>query len=303
MSMSSKPILRFAPSPNGYLHLGHAYSALMTHGMAQALGGTMLLRIEDIDLNRSKPEFVAATFEDLRWLGLSWPEPVMFQSDRFAAYEQAFEKLVRMELVYPCFCSRAEVAEHAVGTDPDGAPRYGGTCRSIPRGVALGRIAAGERAAWRLDMNKALATNNSPLECHEHEPFLNVEAGSGGAETSAKINAYERALTTRTLHPEDWGDAVIVRKDTPTSYHLSVVVDDAAQGVTHVTRGRDLYRATDLQVLLQKLLDLPTPIYAHHGLILDEGDKKLSKSKGAPSLRSLREAGVTAAEVRRRVEL
>jgi glutamyl-Q tRNA(Asp) synthetase len=261
----------------------------------------MLLRIEDIDLSRSKPEFTEAIFADLHWLGLGWPEPVMRQSDRFAAYGQAFETLVRMDVVYPCFCSRSEVAADAGGTDPDGAPRYGGKCRGLPREVALERIAAGEKAVWRLDMNKALAVASSPLECREHEPFLNVDAAGGGGETAAKINAYERTLTTRKLHPEDWGDAVIVRKDTPTSYHLSVVVDDAAQAVTHVTRGRDLYRATDLQVLLQKLLDLPTPIYAHHGLVLDEGDKKLSKSKGAPSLRSLREAGVTADEVRRQV--
>lgn len=291
MSMSLKPILRFAPSPNGYLHLGHAYSALMTQAMAQALGGTMLLRIEDIDLGRSKPEFTAAIFEDLHWLGLEWPEPVLRQSDRFAAYAQAFEKLVQMGVVYPCFCSRAEVAALADGTDPDGAPRYGGTCRAIERDVALGRIAAGEKAAWRLDMNKILCHMNFSLNAHEFSP----------APVPGKLNADEQHLTLRTLHPEDWGDAVIVRKDTPTSYHLSVVVDDAAQGVTHVTRGRDLYRATDLQVLLQQLLDLPTPIYAHHELIRDDGDKKLSKSKGAPSLRSLREAGVTAAEVRRRV--
>lgn len=292
--MSSKPILRFAPSPNGYLHLGHAYSALMTHAMAQALGGTMLLRIEDIDLSRSKPEFVAAIFEDLHWLGLNWPEPVLRQSDRFAAYAQAFEKLMQMGLLYPCFCSRSEVAEHASGTDPDGAPRYGGTCRSMPREVALERIAKGERAAWRIDMKKALAIPNWPLECREYEPFPNVS-------NERWITPDERILTTRRLHPENWGDAVIVRKDTPTSYHLSVVVDDAAQSVTHVTRGRDLYRSTDLQVLLQQLLDLPTPIYAHHDLIRDDGDKKLSKSRGAPSLRALREAGVTAAEVRRRV--
>ena len=289
--MSLKPILRFAPSPNGYLHLGHAYSALMTHGMAQALGGTMLLRIEDIDIARSKPEFTEAIFEDLHWLGLTWPEPVLRQSERFAAYAQAFETLVQMGVVYPCFCSRTEVAEHAEGTDPDGAPRYGGTCRAIPRDVALERIARGEKAAWRLDMNKSLRHMNISLNVHERLP----------APIPGNLNADERHLSVRELHPEDWGDAVIVRKDTPTSYHLSVVVDDAAQLVSHVTRGRDLYRATDLQVVLQKLLDLPTPIYAHHELIRDEGDKKLSKSKGAPSLRSLREAGVTADEVRRRV--
>jgi glutamyl-Q tRNA(Asp) synthetase len=222
---------------------------------------------------------------------LEWPEPVMRQSDRFAAYGQAFETLVKMGMVYPCFCSRTEVAEHADGTDPDGAPRYGGTCRAIPRDVALERIASGEKAAWRLDMNKVLSHMNISLNVHEFLP----------APTPGNLNADERHLTSRQLHPEDWGDAVIVRKDTPTSYHLSVVVDDAAQFVSHVTRGLDLYRATDLQVVLQKLLGLPTPIYAHHGLIRDEGDKKLSKSKGAPSLRSLREAGVKAEEVRRRV--
>ena len=290
MFMSLKPILRFAPSPNGYLHLGHAYSALITDAMAQARGGTMLLRIEDIDPSRSKPEFVEAIFEDLHWLGLTWPEPVMRQSERFAAYAQAFDTLVQMGLVYPCFCSRTEVAEHAHGTDPDGAPRYGGTCQAIRREVALARIAAGEKAAWRLDMVAAIRSVSLPYLVSESERFLYEKQRLDVSEPQP-----------REVHPEDWGDAVIVRKDTPTSYHLSVVVDDAAQSVSHVTRGRDLYRATDLQVLLQKLLDLTTPIYAHHGLIRDDGDKKLSKSKGAPSLRSLREAGVTAEEVRRRV--
>lgn len=290
MSMSLKPILRFAPSPNGYLHLGHAYSALMTSAMAQALGGTMLLRIEDIDLKRSKPEFVGAIFEDLHWLGLAWPEPVMRQSDRFAAYAQAFQTLAKMGLVYPCFCSRTEVAEHAHGTDPDGAPRYGGRCRAIRREVALARISAGDKAAWRLDMAAAIRSAALPYFVSESERFLRENQRLDVSEPQP-----------REIRPEDWGDAVIVRKDTPTSYHLSVVVDDAAQTVSHVTRGRDLYRATDLQVLLQKLLGLPTPVYAHHDLIRDEGDKKLSKSKGAPSLRSLREAGVTAEEVRRRV--
>lgn len=251
----------------------------------------MLLRIEDIDLTRSKPEFTEAIFEDLHWLGLEWPEPVMRQSDRFAAYGQAFETLVQMGVVYPCFCSRSEVAAHSDGADPDGAPRYGGRCKASPREEALGRIAGGEKAAWRLDMNAALRIASGAFHAHERQP----------TPTPGDLNVDEAHLTARELHPEDWGDAVIVRKDTPTSYHLSVVVDDAAQGVTHVTRGLDLYRATDLQVLLQKLLGLPTPVYAHHGLILDGEDRKLSKSKGAPALRSLRAAGVTAAEVGRRV--
>jgi len=250
----------------------------------------MLLRIEDIDLARSKPEFTEAIFTDLHWLGLTWPEPVMRQSDRFAAYAQAFEILVKMGLLYPCFCSRSEVAAHAHGTDPDGAPRYGGTCRAIPREIALERIAKGERAAWRLDMKAALIAVDWLLVSHEL-------LSTGTEEETVP----EQGYWCRELHPEDWGDAIIVRKDIPTSYHLSVVVDDAAQGVTHVSRGMDLLRATDLQVLLQCLLDLPTPFYAHHRLVLDGDDRKLSKSKGAPSLRSLREVGVTAAEVRRRV--
>jgi glutamyl-Q tRNA(Asp) synthetase len=251
----------------------------------------MLLRIEDIDRGRSKPEFVEAIFADLGWLGLTWPEPVMRQSARFDAYAHAFERLKELGVVYPCFCSRTEVAAHADGTDPDGAPRYGGTCRNIPRDVALARIAGGERCSWRIDMRRALEGVAEPLFVHEVLP----------APTPAKLAIAPDQLRERRLHPEDWSDAILVRKDTPTSYHLSVVVDDAAQGVTHVTRGMDLYRATDLQVLLQKLLGLSAPIYAHHGLVLDEGDKKLSKSRGSPSLRSLREAGVTAAEVRYRV--
>lgn len=281
--MPSKPILRFAPSPNGYLHLGHAFSALVTWHVAQVLDGAALLRIEDIDLQRSKPEFTAAIFEDLQWLGLSWPEPVMHQRDRFAAYAQAFEMLMQMGLLYPCYCSRTEVAAHADGTDPDGAPRYGGTCRGLSPEVIAGRLAAGERAVFRLRTDTASARVG---RCEIHEVLL---------------EGHELRLDkprTREAHPEDWGDVVLVRKDTPTSYHLSVVVDDAAQEVTHVTRGMDLYRATDLHVLLQALLGLPSPVYAHHRLIVDDGDRKLAKSRGSTALRELRAAGWSATEAR-----
>lgn len=278
--MSRHPILRFAPSPNGLLHLGHAYSALFTWDMAQHLGGTALLRIEDIDLARCKPEFDAAIQEDLHWLGLEWPEPVLRQSGRFRAYEEAAERLGEKGLIYPCFCSRREIAAAAKGADPDGAPLYPGTCRDIAPQEAKRRIAAGEAVQWRLHMARAVALTG-PLQ----------------------VSMFDRDGSTgsRKAEPALWGDAVLVRKDTPTSYHLSVVVDDAFQGVTHVTRGMDLYRATALHRLLQSLLVLPSPVYCHHELVLDEGAEKLSKSKGAPSLLSLREAGVTAAEVRRRL--
>jgi glutamyl-Q tRNA(Asp) synthetase len=289
MAMPLKPILRFAPSPNGYLHLGHAYSALMTWGAAEAIGGTALLRIEDIDRARSKPEFTEAVFEDLRWLGLKWPEPVMQQSERFSAYRQAIERLQESGLLYPCFCSRAEVRAAATGTDPDGAPLYAGTCRDLPQSVVRSRTSAGERPQWRLKMDAAMAAV-PPQTCREYERFLNED------ERVVLEGLHERATA-----PAAWGDAVIVRRDTPTSYHLSVVVDDAAQGVTLVTRGMDLRPATDLHVLLQALLGLPHPTYAHHGLIRDDGDRKLSKSRGSASLRDMREAGWTPADVRRAV--
>jgi glutamyl-Q tRNA(Asp) synthetase len=288
MAMPLK-ILRFAPSPNGALHLGHAYSALMTWGAAEALGGTALLRIEDIDGARSKPEFTAAIFEDLGWLGLSWPEPVMRQSSRFAVYRQAFEKLRKAELVYPCFCSRAEVRDAAAATDPDGAPLYAGSCRRLPRSAVAARLAIGERPQWRLRMDRA-TTVAGPLMVRE---FLLFARDAGRVRLDG--------LGERAADPAAWGDAVIVRKDVPTSYHLSVVVDDAAQGVTHVTRGMDLRPSTDLQVLLQGLLGLPHPLYAHHHLIRDDEDRKLSKSRGSRSLGSLREAGWSPAEVRRSV--
>lgn len=269
----SNPILRFAPSPNGYLHLGHAYSALFTWRAAEALGGAALLRIEDIDRARCKPEFDAAIIDDLTWLGLSWPEPVWRQSQRFGAYDNAARQLSRF--LYPCSCTRTEIAARATATDPDGAPLYDGHCRRHPP-------ARGAQVQWRLKMDDAVSTAG-PLEIRTL-PAMGVDIGT--------------LLDWRKAKPSRWGDTVIVRKDAPTSYHLSVVVDDAAQAVTHVTRGRDLEAATDLHVLLQRLLGLPSPIYTHHDLVRDDDDEKLSKSKNSPSLRDLRSLGWSASKVR-----
>ncbi len=260
--------------------MGHAYSALFTAHWARVLGGVMLLRIEDIDIARCRPEFVAALYDDLDWLGLSWPEPVRRQSEHFGDYERAAGYLRQMGLLYPCFCSRTEIrAAAGDASDPEGAPVYPGTCRALTGAERAVRLASGAPVQWRLDMEAAMA-QSSRLEIRETHP-----------DPAAPV-------TTRKAEPGRWGDVVIVRKDTPTSYHLSVVVDDALQGVTHVTRGMDLYAATDIHVLLQALLDLPSPLYCHHDLVRDEAREKLSKSKGSASLRDLRADGWTPARVR-----
>ena len=266
------PLLRFAPSPNGLLHLGHAYSALFTDFWARRLGGTWLLRLEDIDRGRCRPEFADAIEDDLRWLGLDWPKPVMVQSDRMAAYAAAADRLKARDLVYACDCTRHEIAERSSGTDPDGAPLYDGKCR-------IHGVTGGREVQYRLDTESATALTG-PLSF-----------------TVAGPTPLDRPQI-RYARPEAWGDVVIQRKDTPTSYHLSVVVDDAAQAVTHVTRGRDMEASTDIHVLLQMLLGLEQPIYTFHKLILDDDGNKLSKSKGSPTLRSLRESGWTAGDVR-----
>lgn len=278
------PVFRFAPSPNGYLHMGHAYSAIYTAQWAKRMGGRFLLRIEDIDTARSKPEFTDAIFEDLRWLGLSWEEPVWRQSDRFDAYADAADRLRRQHLLYPCFCSRTEIAATSTATDPDGAPLYAGTCRHLDAAEAQARVAAGAPANWRLDTEAATARTG----------MLTY--------TVAGPTPIDRPQI-RYARPDRWGDAVIVRKDTPTSYHLSVVVDDAAQAITRVTRGRDTEASTDIHVLLQALLGLVSPIYTFHKLILDSDGNKLAKSKGSTSLRSLREAGWTPEDVQRELGL
>lgn len=278
----SSPVLRFAPSPNGRLHLGHAYSSLVTWQAASLLGGTALLRIEDIDAERSKPEFTAAILDDLHWLGLDWPEPVMRQSQRMEVYAEAGNQLRDQRLLYPCFCSRSDIAAAAEGTDPDGAPLYPGTCRHLDRGEQIERLERGDPVQFRLDTESAL----------ERVGMLTFTV-VGPLITDRPQVRYAR--------PARWGDVVLQRKGTPTSYHLSVVVDDAAQGITHVTRGRDMEAATDIHVLLQMLLGLPSPIYHFHRLILDDAGKKLAKSKGSQSLADLRAQGWTPDDVRRAV--
>lgn len=288
--MRDRPVFRFAPSPNGALHLGHALSAIVGYGQAEAAGGRFLLRIEDIDKGRTRSEFVAGIFEDLRWLGIVWEEPVLFQSLRMDAYRAAARRLQALGLLYPCFATRSEIeaAADEEETDPDGAPLYPGVWKRRSQADIARLQAAGAPFALRIDMVAALRTASQKLA---GTPLTFIEIDADGTPQ------------TMEAHPERWGDAVLVRKDVATSYHLAVVVDDAWQGVTHVTRGRDLYAATDLHRLIQVLLDLPEPIYHHHWLIVDETGRKLAKSARDTSLRSLREAGASPADIRRLVGL
>jgi glutamyl-Q tRNA(Asp) synthetase len=288
--MPGRPVFRFAPSPNGELHLGHALSALIGYERAQAAGGRFLLRIEDIDTGRTRPQYVRGIFEDLAWLGLTWEEPVLVQSQRMHAYRAAAEALEAQGLLYPCFATRSEIeaAADPCALDPDGAPLYPGLWKARAPAEIASMRATGAPAALRIDMEAALRSSNARLG---GRPLTFTELDDSGVPQT--IDA----------HPERWGDAVIVRKDVPTSYHLAVVVDDAWQGVTHVTRGRDLLAATDLHRLLQVLLGLPEPVYQHHRLITDDSGRKLAKSARDTSLRELRAQGVSPAEVRRRVGL
>jgi glutamyl-Q tRNA(Asp) synthetase len=280
-------VFRFAPSPNGELHLGHALSALLTFERARAVGGRFLVRIEDIDTARTRPDYVDGIFDDLRWLGLTWEEPVLFQSRRMAAYREAASRLQQAGLLYPCFATRTEI-EAAAGVegsrDPDGALIYPGLWKQRTATDIAVRRAAGVPYALRLDLEAAGPAAATRL---------------GGAPLSFVELTEAGVPQTVAARPEQWGDAVIVRKDVPASYHLAVVADDAFQGVTHVTRGQDLFAATGLHRLLQVLLGLPEPIYQHHRLILDETGRKLSKSARDTSLRSLRAQGVSLAAVRR----
>jgi glutamyl-Q tRNA(Asp) synthetase len=282
------PVFRFAPSPNGNLHLGHELSALLNADMARAAGGRLLLRIEDIDVTRCRPEYEAAIYEDLAWLGIAWELPVRRQSQHFDDYRAALAKLDAMGLIYPSFESRAEVARlvaerDAKGPwprDPDGAPLYPGAAKTLPPAERARRMAGGEPYALRLDMQAALAWAGG---------LTWSETGAGPAGETGSITADAAA----------WGDVILARKETPTSYHLAVVVDDAAQGVTDVVRGRDLFHATSVHRLLQALLGLAAPRYHHHRLLLDAAGKKLSKSTAATGLRELRAQGLTPADVRR----
>ena len=282
------PVFRFAPSPNGYLHLGHALSALINFEMARATGGRFLLSIEDIDTTRCRPHYEDAIYEDLAWLGLTWEEPVWRQSAHLDDYRAALTQLD--DLVYPSFETRGEIARlvaererHARWPrDPDGAPLYPGDGRALSAAERRRRMAADEPYALRLDMAAAIARTG---------PLTWVETGCGDETRSVAAS------------PRMWGDVVLARKETPTSYHLSVVIDDACQGVSHVVRGRDLFAATSVHRLLQALFALPAPIYHHHRLILDADGKKLSKSTRATALRALREDGASAAGIRRMVGL
>ena len=277
-------ITRFAPSPTGNLHLGHAFAALT----AAAAGSRFLLRLENIDTTRCRPAYEAAILADLAWLGLVWEEPVLHQSARMEAYAAALERLKAAGLVYPCFCTRAAIAEEIARagdapSGPDGA-LYPGTCRHLSAAERAERKAAGVPYALRLDAAKAAAVVGS-LSFDEH--------GAGPNGQSGRI----------AVDPELFGDVVLARKETPSAYHLAVVVDDAFQGVTLVTRGNDLFAATHIQRVLQVLLGLHAPAYAHHRLILDETGKKFSKRDQAVTLRALRESGVTPDEIRRRIGL
>jgi glutamyl-Q tRNA(Asp) synthetase len=285
----NKPVFRFAPSPNGELHLGHAFSALVGYERACASGGRFLMRIEDIDKGRARAHYVAGILADLAWLGVAWEEPVVFQSRRFSAYRDASERLERMGLLYPCFATRAEIAAAAsCDRDPDGAPLYPGLYKGRSPAEIARRRSAGEPYALRLDMAAAIGAARMKLA---RIPLRFVELDEAGRPQMIEAR------------PERWGDAVIVRKDAAASYHLAVVIDDAWQSVSHVTRGRDLYAATDLHRLLQVLLDLPAPIYHHHRLITDAAGRKLAKSARDTSLRWLREQGVTPMDIRRLIGL
>jgi glutamyl-Q tRNA(Asp) synthetase len=286
------PVFRFAPSPNGLLHLGHAYSALLNVDRAREAGGRLLLRIEDIDATRCRPEYETAIYDDLAWLGIAWETPVRRQSEHLAVYRAALERLSALGLVYPAFESRAEIARlvaarEASGPwprDPDGAPLYPGDARSLSAGERDRLIASGVPYALRLDMAAA---------CRHVAGLTWNELGEGPDGARGIVAA----------RPEAWGDVILARKETPTSYHLSVVVDDALQGISEVVRGLDLFHATSVHRLLQVLLDLPEPAYRHHALILDEAGRKLSKSDRSTGLRELRADGATPAGIRRLVGL
>ena len=337
------PVFRFAPSPNGYLHLGHAFSALLNFDLAKEAGGRLLLRIDDIDASRCRPEYEAAIYEDLAWLGLEWERPVRRQSEHLDAYRAALAKLEAMQLTFASFESRAEierlVADRQSPTDwprdPDGAPIYPADAKLMSAAERARRMATAEPYALRLDMSAALSFLTSPLAgevARRSDSAGEREGGKqqthnsisvtplpnpppqGGREQKTAVR--ESNLTWSEsgagphgetglvrAHPAAWGDVVLARKDTPASYHLAVVVDDAEQGVTHVVRGADLYRSTDLHRLLQELLELPAPVYGHHKLILGADGRKLSKSTLATGLRELRAQGATVVAIRKLVGL
>jgi glutamyl-Q tRNA(Asp) synthetase len=285
---------RFAPSPNGDLHLGHAYSALLNQKLARASRGRLLLRIEDIDTTRCTPQFEAGIIADLKWLGLAWEEPVRRQSEHFAEYRATLERLVAEGLVYPAFMSRGEIRAFIAESqqrgrdwprDPDGVPLYPPADKSLPATERKRRIAGNAPFAWRLDVDAAMKRVGETLFWQE---FTDPSLGA------------TRVVEAR---PQDWGDVIVARRDIPTSYHLAVVLDDALQAVSHVVRGEDLFYATSVQRLLQHVLGLPQPVYFHHRLILGPNGRKLSKSLGDSGLAALRRAGASQADITHMVGL
>ncbi len=288
---------RFAPSPTGPLHLGHAYSAMLAHDMAQAAGGEFLLRIEDIDQTRARPEYEAQIYDDLHWLGLDWPRPVMRQSDRLSTYRRALSQLWARGLIYPCTCTRRDISD-ALNAPQEGAapmqhigpdgPAYPGTCRKIPAADA-----PMPEQALRLNMSLALAVvTGRPMA----RPLKHTEQGAGPQGETGNINIDPQTLMNA-------GDIVLARRDFGTSYHLAVVLDDATQGITHITRGNDLFEATAIHILLQNLLGLATPVYHHHRLIRDENGKRLAKRDDARAIAKYRADGETKSDIRQRVGL
>ncbi|MBZ9978737.1 tRNA glutamyl-Q(34) synthetase GluQRS [Mesorhizobium sp. BR-1-1-10] len=285
---------RFAPSPNGELHLGHAYSALLNQKLANTSGGRLLLRIEDIDTTRCAPEFEAGMIADLKWLGFDWERPVRRQSEHFAEYGTVLGRLIREELVYPAFMSRGEIRAFIADgekrgrdwpRDPDGVPLYPPADKALSMKERKRRIAENAPFAWRLDVGAAMARAGRDLAW--------AEFSDGTLSTTHSVEA----------RPQDWGDVIVARRDIPTSYHLAVVIDDALQGVSHVVRGQDLFSATGVQRLLQEILGLQPPAYFHHRLILGPDGRKLSKSFRDTGLAALRDAGASPEEVRRMIGL
>ena len=284
----NRAVLRFAPSPNGYLHRGHAYSALLNAEFARRLHGRLLLRIEDIDPQRSLPRYCSALEEDLAWLGLTFEQPVRRQSEHFADYRESFARLHDLGVVYRCFCSRGEIGAavkrmSAGGItsplDPDGTPVYPGTCRTLKKSDIENCLAEGKPFQWRLDHQKAMK-QTGPVSWSQFD----IETGR---------------TTASPVQLDRWGDVVLVRKDILTTYHLSVVVDDSIQGITHIVRGQDLEAATDIHATLQSLLLLKPPLYIHHPLLRDDAGEKLSKSRLSRSLRDERSEGLTLARLKR----
>lgn len=276
MQAAGQVVTRFAPSPSGPMHVGHLLAALEARRLADALGGSCVLRVEDIDARAQKPEWLALMYEDLAWLGLRFDGEVMVQTQRFGVYAAALEKLRGMGLLYPCFCTRTEIRAHVL--ESGRAPHatlgylYPGTCKHLPPDEVQARLAAGQEHSWRLDMERV----QDLVGCPEwHDSYRG----------------------TQRCVPTEYGDVVLARKEFPTSYHLAVVVDDAAQGVTDVTRGEDLFDATHIHRALQAVLGLPVPRYHHHTLLRDNAGKRLAKRDGARSLQSLRQSGFSPAQV------